>query len=128
MKRVATLLAMACLSAAANAGQVYKWVDKSGHFHFSDTPQPGWTRIDAGRANALTAEVPRVGDDPGSEAQAAECQKRRDTLASYRNAARIVERDALGNEKEYGPEQKQALVARAEQQVAEACGENATPP
>jgi hypothetical protein len=128
MMRAAMLLVGLMLSAAASAGQVYKWVDKAGHFHFSDTPQPGWTRVDAMRGNTMTAEVPQVGDDPGSEAKAAECQKTRDTLASYRNAARVVERDALGNEKEYSAEQKQQLVARAEQQVAQACGEDANAP
>jgi len=120
------LLVLAALSTAASAGPVYKWVDKSGRFHFSDTPQPGWTRVGVGLPNAMNTES-LEGDDPGSEARAAECQKRRDLLASYRGAERIIERDALGNEKEYSAEQRLQLVARAEQQVAEACGDDESP-
>ncbi|MFT4047701.1 MAG: DUF4124 domain-containing protein [Solimonas sp.] len=116
------------MSAAASAGPVYKWVDRSGHIHYGDTPEPGWTRVDPGRANTSTGEAPQTGDDVASEAQAAECQKQREALGSYRNAARIVERDALGNEKEYSAEQKQQLVARAEAQVEQACGAPASSP
>ena len=53
MRRSAFFLLAMLLALPAWAGQVYKWVDQSGRFHFSDTAQPGWTRIDAGRSNTM---------------------------------------------------------------------------
>ena len=121
MRRNAFVLLAMLLAAPAGAGQVYKWVDQAGRFHFSDTPQPGWTRIDAGHSNTMTAEVPAGAKADGK--READCRQRRDELASYRNAARIVERDALGNEHEYSAEQKKQLIAVSEQKVAAACGD-----
>lgn len=119
MKAAGIMLAGMLLSTAAAAGQVYKWVDASGHFHFSDTPQPGWTRVDAQRANVVDATVVPPSDDDAQKA--AQCKQKRETLNGYRNASRIVERDALGVERVYTDEQRQQLIAKAEQEAAAAC-------
>ncbi|MGH8447451.1 MAG: DUF4124 domain-containing protein [Solimonas sp.] len=117
------LLAGLVLGASAFAGQVYKWVDAQGHFHFGDTPQPGWTRVDAGRTNSMTADVPQVaGED--EEKRAVHCKQKRDELAGYKSASRIVERDALGGEREFSDEQKQKLISQTAGQATEACGED----
>lgn len=116
-------LGAALLSAAASAGPVYKWVDPAGHFHFSDTPQPGWKRVEVRSANAATSEIPQIAGGVDDTQRALDCKQKRDTLAGYRKASKIVERDALGQEREYSDEQKNQLIARAEQQAQNACAD-----
>lgn len=120
--RAAAAVVGLLFSVSALAGPVYKWVDAAGRFHFSDTPQPGWTRVDAGRVNTVTAEVP-ADDGQGEAERAAQCKQKQDTLASFRNSSKVIERDALGVEREYTPEQRQKLIDLTERQVREACGE-----
>ncbi|MEW6167378.1 MAG: DUF4124 domain-containing protein [Pseudomonadota bacterium] len=136
---------IAAAAFAASAGQVYKWVDPNGRVHFSDTPRPGWTAIDLnapGTAEAAAAE-PAAADatqardatsdaaveDEGAGAGAAispqlraeECARAREQLESYRNATKIVERDAEGKEKEYSTKERLQLIQQTQQRVTELC-------
>ncbi|MFP5305879.1 MAG: DUF4124 domain-containing protein [Gammaproteobacteria bacterium] len=142
---------IAAAAFAASAGQVYKWVDANGRVHFSDTPRPGWKAVDlnapgtaeaAAAAAEPTAEdetdaVTEAGDaatdaaveDEGAGADAAispqlraeECTRAREQLESYRNATKIVERDAEGKEKEYSTSERLQLIQQTQQRVTELC-------
>lgn len=142
---------IAAAAFAASAGQVYKWVDPNGRVHFSDTPRPGWKAVDlnapgtaeaAAAAAEPTAEdetdaVTEAGDaatdaaveDEGAGADAAispqlraeECARAREQLESYRNATKIVERDAEGKEKEYSTSERLQLIQQTQQRVTELC-------
>jgi hypothetical protein len=120
---------------AASAGQVYKWIDANGRVHYSDTPRPGWTRVDVrtgGGLQSVTAapEAAAETDVAGSDAEesperarlrAEECQKRRDQLETYRTSTQIIERDNLGNERTYTEEQRLQLIEQTQRQVNELC-------
>lgn len=122
------------LAFAASAGQVYKWIDSNGRVHYSDTPRPGWTRVDvkkggigqAAPAAATAGDGNRqIADEEESperaRLRAEECQKRRDQLQTYRTSTQIVERDGLGNERTYTEEQRLQLIEQTQRQVNELC-------
>jgi hypothetical protein len=120
---------------AASAGQVYKWIDANGRVHYSDTPRPGWTRVDVrtgGGLQTVTAAPPAAGNSEtvGEDAEdsperarlrAEECQRRRDQLETYRTSNQIIERDALGNERTYTEEQRLQLIEQTQRQINELC-------
>lgn len=135
---LAAVLATATLG--ASAGEVYKWVDPAGRTHYSDMPRPGWERVDLRGSNAVanatapaaaesadggeSGEATEAGTDTAAREQlrAEECQRAKDQLASYQRAPNIVERDALGNEKEYSSEERLQLLERTQKRVDEYCG------
>lgn len=129
-KLVAVLMCAATF--AVSAGQVYKWVDPNGRVHFSDTPRPGWTAVDLKSAPSLSADT--AGAESSEEGAAGEstaarerlradeCKRRKEQLDSYLTANRIVERDALGKEKEFSQEERLQLIEQTQKQVAELCG------
>lgn len=130
--RIAFAVWMSLAAVVAEAGQVYKWVDRDGRVHFSDTPRPGWTRVDLQSAPAAPTQDaggeanPRTEPSAGSardRLRAEECRNRREQLQAYRNAATIIERDALGNEKRYSETERLQLIEQTQKQVAELCGE-----
>jgi hypothetical protein len=119
-EKTGPLLAALLVAASAAAGPVYKWVDPAGRFHFSDMPQPGWKRVDLRSANQASSAIPQNSTAADTQ-RAADCQQQQDALTAYRKAGKVIERDALGNEHEFSEEQKLQLIARAEQQVEDAC-------
>lgn len=151
-----TFIALLCgiAALAAQAGQVYKWVDPNGRVHFSDTPQQGWqpvdlsgastsdaapgapaaTEEDAGDAeeeapaSAETAESTETAEGTEADAstrtklRAEECTRAKEQLDSYKRAPKIVERDALGKEKEYSSEERLQLIEQQQKRVSDYCG------
>jgi len=110
------------VSVPAAAGQIYRWVDAAGRVHFGDNPQPGAQPVDVRVPGAAIATTPTVRFDPVI------CESKRKELGSYKTAQRLVERDALGREKEYTGEDRVRLIAKTEQDVAKACTEAPPPP
>jgi hypothetical protein len=120
---------------AASAGQVYKWIDANGRVHYSDTPRPGWKRVDVrtgGGLQSVTAAPEPAAETDVAESdveesperarlRAEECQKRRDQLETYRTSTQIIERDSLGNERTYSEEQRLQLIEQTQRQVNELC-------
>ncbi|WP_370304674.1 DUF4124 domain-containing protein [Sinimarinibacterium flocculans] len=125
----ALLLLAAAFS--AGAGQVYKWVDAEGRIHYSDTPRPGWKRVDLkvapGFAPATTQTPAAQSGAEGEESperaklRAEECDKRREQLETYRKATTITERDSLGNERTYSEDERLQLIEQTQKQVSELC-------
>src|SRR3546814_15283983 len=111
------------ISVPAFAAGVYKWVDTQGGIHYSDTAQPGWRRVDISPTVVDAGALQPSADASTSGKRAAECKQKRDALVGYKTSARIVERNGLGVEHEYTPEEKQKLIAMTEQQLA-TCPQN----
>lgn len=123
------------LAAPAYAGQVYKWVDPDGRVHYGDQPMPGAKAVDL-RTNRGTLAT----TDPVAETSAAEddaepkpaeklkpdpelCAQKKKELETYNTASKIVERDRLGRDKEYGEEEKKMLIERTQKQIEQACAQ-----
>jgi hypothetical protein len=111
------------LATTAEAGPAYNWVDTSGQFHFSDTPQASWTRVDLPGPKLIPAGVRQQPVAEVLASKAGLCTQRRQTLDIYRTADNLIERDALGSERQYSAKEKQKLISPSEQQVTEACGD-----
>ncbi len=141
-------LLLAVLLAAtfgASAQQVYKWVDANGKVRYSDMPQAGWKRVDPATGTVVESAVISSPDvesgeteaedfaaddgavetadgEPSAALKAEECKRRKDQLATYKSANRIVEQDAKGKEKVYSEMERLKLIETTQRQVRELCG------
>lgn len=107
------------LSAAAGAGEVYKWVDKDGRVHYGDKPKT----TPAEQVAPQPGQLPGEPGDPAAAQQAASpaCLAKRKQLESYRSASAINETDSTGQTRELSAEERQTLIANTEKQVTAAC-------
>ena len=115
MKSACAVLFFFAVAMSAQAGQVYKWTDEKGRVHYGDKPV----------ANAKKVE-PKPGtqppaSEPGADRRARECVAQREKLETYRSASKVVEQDSLGRDREYSEEERQQLITRTEQRIAELC-------
>lgn len=114
MRLIATVL-IAFAAVAAQAGEVYKWVDKDGKVHYGDRP----------KHEAQQVEIRGASEDGTETAQApaneAECQRKRAQLETYKKASAIRETDNLGRVREYTGAEREQLLALTEKQANEAC-------
>ncbi len=128
---VAGLAAAALLLSAAAGAQatVYRWVDKDGHVHYGDQPAANAQQVSPnsldGHGDSGSSSGAAGADDAAK--QLAECKRKSDDLARFQNAITITETDALGNNHEYTAEQKEQLVAKTRQYVADHCAGLAPP-
>lgn len=116
-------LALAVPMLALAETSVYRWVDAQGRVHFGD---PASAPSAAERVNpppvTTTAAVPKDAT-PEAERQAdgGECARARTRLTTYLAAERVIETDALGQQREYSGDQREQLIARAELEANQAC-------
>jgi hypothetical protein len=97
---------------------LYRWVDQDGQVHYSDQPVRGAKQVEP---KVVAIPEPAPSSDAGN-ARGADCQRRKDQLATYRNAGKISETDGLGQTREYSEAERQQLIQRTERAVREACG------
>lgn len=107
------------LSAQAETA-VYRWVDANGRVHFGD-PASAPQGARALRAGPLTtsAAPPQPDADPAMAVEA--CESARTQLNTYQSAERIIESDALGQQREFSGAEREQLIARAEMAAVTAC-------
>lgn len=120
-------LALAVPMLALAETSVYRWVDAQGRVHFGD---PASAPSAAERLNpppATTSAAVVDGTSPETERQPddGECTRARTRLTTYLAAERVIETDALGQQREYSGDQREQLIARAELAANQAC--NGTP-
>lgn len=123
-------LSLGCLLAAATAaeaGKVYRWVDTKGQAHYGDVPD--------GSAREVEEVKVRVGMEPQQEIPApdpvleeaeglAACATKQQQLDTYEKSARLIEKDNLGREREFSPEDRALLIARTRTEMIQACGKD----
>ncbi len=143
----ATLL-LAAASMAASADQVYRWVDKDGHVHYSQTP-PASTGVNAQTVN-ITPPAPdpttlqneqklaqqiqdqnKQNQDNQQKSQADEQQKAqqqhacdalRQRLQVLQESARVATVDAQGNRSYVSDEDRAKQEQQLQDQIAKNCG------
>ena len=116
---LAVLVGCLLVCSVVQAEEVWKWVDRNGREHFSDTPRDGWTKVDIAPVASAATEPP----EPGSEEalRAEECERKKKQLDTYKNATTIKERDALGRDREYTATERAQLLQMTQTQVEQAC-------
>ncbi|MGB9429160.1 MAG: DUF4124 domain-containing protein [Gammaproteobacteria bacterium] len=98
MKIVLTILLCVCMSAAF-ADQVYRWVDKDGHVHYSQTP-PASTAVHASSTN-VSAPPP----DP----------------TGIQNAQNLVQQMQVQNQQAQATQQQAQQEAQRQAERQQAC-------
>lgn len=128
---LALLLALSLCVAPAQARIVYHWIDAAGGEHFSDTPVAGakqvWVpdSVVVEPAAAAGSESPE-GEDTAAlgadDTMAEMCESRTAKLKELMEADRIIEEDALGNERVLSATERTKLLQNTRADVKLACG------
>lgn len=116
------LLAVAGTSAAAS--KVYRWVDVRGQVHYSDRPAEDAREVQEVKVKfGAATESVEPGEDPAvlEARRVSGCATKRQQLTSYEASVRLVERDSLGREREFTPEERQLLIARTRGEIEQQC-------
>lgn len=125
--RAASLgLALLCIAGVVHAERIYRWTGADGKTYYGDMP-PGDARDVHGLEPRIGTSAPPPAALTESEqevaARQAECATKRAQLGTYRNAVQLVERDSLGRQREFTPEERQQLIAKVEAELEARCGE-----
>lgn len=118
------LALMTTLSAAEASGKVYRWVDARGQVHYSDRPSDDARGVEEVKVKfGLPTEAVEPAEDPDAvlAKAVAACSTKREQLATYENSVRLVEKDSLGREREFSPEERELLVARTRGEMDQLC-------
>lgn len=145
---IAVALSLSAIGVAASADQVYKWVDKDGHTHYSQTP-PSSTDV-----NAQTVDITPPAPDPTTlrnEANLAKslqdqdkqnqktqeqaqkdaeqkaqkdklCDDLRQRLQVMDQSARVATVDAQGNKTYISDDDRAKQEQQMQDQIAKSCG------
>ncbi len=130
---VGALLALASVSSYA---AVYRWVDTEGHVHYTDKAEPNSEPINirtgqprdttplpsSSTTSSATSSSSGTSAPTTQEQKVALCAQKKQQLASYKTATKIVETDSLGRKHEFTAEEQTQLVTKAQQEMQEACG------
>jgi hypothetical protein len=109
-----------CASLAVHAGDVYKWVDKNGNVHYGDKPRQSAEQVEV-KPGSGTGQ-PANPDAAKAEAErAAQCERMKAKVKTYKDASTVKETDALGHTRDYSEQERQQLIAQTEKKAAEAC-------
>lgn len=104
-------LALACLLAAAGtavADQVYRWVDKNGVVHYTQTPPPS--------TNAATAKTVDISAPPPDAYGAASAQATENTQTAQNKSAQAAAQKAQADAQQKAALQKACEAERAQLQ------------
>jgi hypothetical protein len=113
-------MAMSVLTAQA---AVYKWKDANGRVHYGDQPTAGAEKVSGGAVNDADADAAESAVDQSKQKRAEDCARKREQLANYKRASKIIETDSLGAQKEFSDDERKKLLERTQKQVADSCGE-----
>lgn len=121
--RSVMVLSMLLVCAVAAAGEVYKWKDKNGVWHYGDRPTPGAEQVELKTdedAAPSVAEADRL-------AREKECQDKKAQLEGWRKSTKMSEVDSLGREREYTPQERAQFMALQEKKMQEICARPPSP-
>jgi hypothetical protein len=133
-RSLAVLIAMG-LSSTVAAQQVYKWVDKDGTVHFTDSPPDESVRAERvilrGNVSSVITEVEQRGMTPDEidllytpEQRRGACEQARANRVTLRNMPVVMkDKDGDGTAEELTPEEKEEEIRRADAQIALLCRE-----
>jgi hypothetical protein len=111
----------------SGAKKVYRWTDARGQVHYSDRPDDDARDVQEMKVKfgaATEAIVPPPAATPEEEARrVAACALKRGQLDSYSNSIRLVEKDSLGREREFTPEERDLLIARTRGEIEQQCAD-----
>ncbi len=127
MRAAILALCLLTICGTSNAEKIFRWNNADGKVVYGDLPPSGArnvVQIDRRTARDNKTQAPDTNEIAASQidARSAECDQKRSQLETYRNASRLVEKDSLGNEREYTAEEKALLIGRTEVEIDVLCG------
>lgn len=128
MRAILIALSLCLASGVCQAEKIYRWTEADGRVNYGDLPPRGASnvvKIDRRGAKADSVEAVQPGQASSPDELAmrdVECARKREQLANYQNAARLVEKDSLGREREYSEEETALLIGRTEVEINVLCG------
>lgn len=123
-KRRMVFTLLLCATTLAFAADIYKWKDVQGHVHYGDNPAAGAKKIDVNVPTGQTQANDHEKTPPADEKQAKrleDCKHSKEQLTTYQNAATIMQKDVLGNEKALSAEERTKLLQITQQKIKDAC-------
>lgn len=123
--RYACALLLLSVAAPALAGAVYQWTDAQGNVHFGDNPAQGAKKL---KLDPAESSAPREDAAAREAKRVADCAHKREQLTTFKSAARIIEKDALGKEHIYTGPERTKLIELTQQQVDTACSAQSPAP
>jgi hypothetical protein len=111
------------MSVSLAHADVYKWKDADGRVHYGDQPKGDAEKLGGATVNGEAAPADTKDADDQQKKRAEECSRKRDQLTTYQKASKIVEKDALGNEKVYSDDERKKLVDQTQKQVTDGCAD-----
>jgi hypothetical protein len=131
----ASLLALACMSAALADTPIYKWVDAQGQVHYSTEPQGDKVKqlpienTSAPHAGTSVTPAPAPSTTPSdavlttpTPTDPPACKAGRDRLSRYLHAGKLYSKDAKGNNVILSDADQIKAVDDAREYVKQTCG------
>jgi hypothetical protein len=128
MRAALMLICLTLFAGAVQAEKIYRWTGSDGKAYYGDLPPQGARDIrefdrKVGTTAAATAEGDAESRPQQVAASDADCAAKRAQLSTFKNAARLVEKDSLGREREYTAAERDLLVARTQADLESQCGD-----
>lgn len=126
MRTALVLLGLTLFAGAVHAEKIYRWTGSDDKVYYGDLPPQGARDVRPfdRKVGTTAAADDYVESRPQQLAASdADCAAKRAQLSTYKNAARLVEKDSLGREREYTAAERDQLVARAQADLQSQCGD-----
>lgn len=126
MLAVLAVVLVASQARAASGDNVFQWTGPDGKTYFGDLPPADARNIEPMRRRFGTSSA-AVEPTPAADVpeDVAECANKRKQLETYRNATSLIEKDALGREREYTAEERELLIAKTQEFLDSNCSDAA---
>lgn len=130
----AALVALCLLVAAApcQAEKIYRWTGADGKVKYGDMPPSTAKDVQSfdkriGTTTAAPAAAAAAPTDEQEVARRQNCTTKAAQLKTFSNATKLIEKDALGREREYTAEERKLLVERTQAEIDAQCADLVQP-
>lgn len=133
MRAALMTLSLLLLAGLAQADEkIYRWTGADGKVQYGDLPPQGAKNVQkfdqrVGTSAATTTTAPPVENEAQTQTRRADCANKSAQLKTYKTAARLVEKDSLGREREFTTAERQLLIERTQTDLDAQCAEFAPP-
>lgn len=128
MRAALFALCLLLLAGPSQADKIYRWIGADGKVKYGDMPPSGAKNLQPfdSRVGTITAAPKDAAPAPTDEQEAARreaCTTKAAQLSTFRKATKLVEKDALGREREYTAEERKLLVERTQAELDSQCAD-----
>lgn len=125
MRAALIALCLMLVAGTSYAESIYRWTGADGRVQYGDLP-PGNARnvqkLDSRLGNTTQkSPSPTEADTAISDTRRVDCAAKSAQLKTFKSAAKLVEKDNLGREREFTSEEKQLLIERTQSDLDTQC-------